>query len=258
VTLAGFTPSALAGAQDVGHRFAIAPPALVEARALQQRIDRKFVLAAADLPRLLDGLEHEYVRLDAGGEAWARYHSVYFDTPERGLFHAHRRGVLPRHKVRIRQHVDRGLAFLEVKHKGRSGRTRKLRLDLSCHQRELGEREQRFVREHVPLDSAALVPSVSSLFRRLTLVACAAEERVTIDGNLGFVAGPHMEDLRHVVIVEVKQARSGDRSRMVSALRAVRARNVGISKYCVGTMMLTPTRANVFLPALKALQRVSA
>jgi hypothetical protein len=38
----------------------------------------------------------------------------------------------------------------------------------------------------------------------------------------------------------------------------VRAREIGISKYCLGTMMLTDTRANVFLPALKALQRVSA
>ena len=234
MTAAGF--SALADAQDLGHRFAVAPPALVEARALQQRVDRKFVLATMDLPRLLDGLDHEYLRLDAAGEAWARYRSVYFDTPERGLFHAHRRGVLPRHKVRIRQHVDRGLACLEVKHKDRSGRTQKLRLDLPIQQRELGERELQFVRDHVTLDPAALVPSVTSLFRRLTLIACAAEERVTIDCSLGFVAGTRMEDVRHVVIVEVKQARSGDRSRMVSALRAVRARDVGISKYCVGTI----------------------
>jgi hypothetical protein len=239
-------------------RFAVAPPALVEARALQQRVDRKFLLAVADLPRLLEGLEHEYLRLDAGGEAWARYHSLYFDTPDRDLFHAHRRGVRPRYKVRIREHVDRGVAFLEVKRKGRDGRTRKQRLDLPCHQRGFGERELRFVREHAAIEPARLVPCVSSLFRRLTLVARAAEERATIDCSLAFEADDRLEDLRHMAVVEVKQARHDNGSGFLRGLRGLRAQEIRVSKYCLGTMLLTPVRANVFLPALRAIQRTPA
>jgi hypothetical protein len=240
----------------LGDQFAIAPPALVEARALQQRVDRKFLLAVADLPRLLDGLEHGYMRLDAGGEAWARYHSLYFDTRDRDLFHAHRRGIRPRYKVRIREHVDRGVAFLEVKHKGRDGRTRKQRLPLPCQQGWLGDREMRFVRTHTTLEPATLVPCVSSVFRRLTLVACAAEERATIDCSLGFSAGTRLEDLRHMAVVEVKQARQHNDTAIIRGLRGLHARELRVSKYCVGTMLLTPLRANVFLPVLKALQRM--
>lgn len=247
-----------AAVQELGQRFEIAAPALVEARALQQRVDRKFLLALESLPQLFDGLENQYARLDAGGEAWARYRNVYFDTCERRLFHAHRRGVRPRHKVRIREHVDRALAFLEVKRKGTDGRTHKRRLDLSCPQRAHGERERQFVRQHTLLDPGTLILSVANTFRRLTLVGLASEERITIDSDLEFSMDARTTGIRRAVIVEVKQARRGHGSPILRGLRAIHAQEIGVSKYCVGTMLLTPVRANVFLPALKALWRISA
>jgi len=113
---------------DILRRFAIAPPSLIEARSLQRRVDRKYLLAASAITSLLARLQQSHCVVRANEHGWARYDSLYFDTPDRDLYHAHRCGRRPRYKVRIRHHVDRALSFLEVKRKDRSGRTTKHRL----------------------------------------------------------------------------------------------------------------------------------
>jgi hypothetical protein len=109
----------------------VAPPALVQARALQQRVDRKYLLAENEMERLLHHLHPHCWLLRAGRDGWARYDNLYFDSQERELYHAHRRGRRPRYKVRIRHHIDRQLSFVEIKRKDNSGRTVKLRLPVA-------------------------------------------------------------------------------------------------------------------------------
>lgn len=243
---------------DVLARFDEAPPELVAARALQQRIDRKFLLPAGRLETLLASLGREYFVLPAGRQIWARYESLYFDTPERQLFADHRRGRRPRHKVRIRHHLDRQLTFLEIKSKESSGRTTKARLELPFLQTTLGAPERRFIAAHAPIDPSQLVPCVSVAFLRVTLVVGALNERLTIDGDLRFAAGDRRERLWRVVIAEVKQPRYSDGVGTVRRLRAVHAREQALSKYCLGTILLTPARTNIFKPALRTVERLSA
>ena len=246
-----------AGGLDVLSAFEVAPPALVQARALQHRVDRKHLLAAGDVGPLLHRLRSGYMRLHTGPDMWTRYENTYFDSPERELYHAHRRGRRPRHKVRIRHHVDRQLSFLEIKRKENSGRTMKLRLPLPYGQNELGSRERQFIEAHAPLEAARLVPSVSISFLRLTLVGGAVNERLTLDHELVFSAGPRTERVLRLVIAEVKQSRHADHQGAIPALRAQHAREEALSKYCLGTILLTPVRANVFKPALRAVERLS-
>jgi VTC domain len=236
--------------------FDVAAPALVERRALQQRIDRKFLLGGRALPPLLGHLRSAYVLLLAGDRDWARYQSVYFDTPERELFHAHRRGLRPRYKIRIRHHVDRRLSFLEIKHKERNGRTTKTRLDLPFSAAALTARERRFIETHAPVSAARLVPCVSIFFLRLTLVGRDAHERLTMDRNLRFSDGVQVEELPHVVVAEVKQERHATAG-AVATLLAQQAREASVSKYCLGTILLASVPANVFKPALRAIERLS-
>ena len=237
--------------------FDVAAPALVERCALQRRIDRKFLLGGPALPALLGHLRPAYALLLAGDREWARYESVYFDTPERELFHAHRRGLRPRYKVRIRHHVDRSLSFLEIKHKERSGRTRKMRLDLPFAAAALTERELQFIEAHAPVAAARLLPCVTISFLRLTLLSRDAHERLTIDRRLRLSDGVRVEELPQVVVVEVKQERHATAG-AVATLLAQRAREASVSKYCLGTILLASVPANVFKPALRAIERLSA
>ena len=237
--------------------FDLAAPALVERRTLQRRIDRKFLLGVPALLPLLGHLRSAYVLLLAGDREWARYESVYFDTPERELFHAHRRGLRPRYKIRIRHHVDRRLSFLEIKHKERSGRTTKTRLELPFAAGELTERERRFIEAHAPVAAARLVPCVSISFLRLTLLARDAHERLTIDRHLRLSDGARVEELPRLVVAEVKQERHATAG-AVAALLAQQAREAAVSKYCLATVLLASVPANVFKPVLRAIERLSA
>lgn len=241
---------------DVLRSFTIAPPSLIEARSLQQRVDRKYLLAASDITFLLARLQPSHCVVCAGQHGWARYDSLYFDTSDRDLYHAHRCGRRPRYKVRIRHHVDRALSFLEVKTKDRSGRTTKHRLALPYRQDTLGAHERTFIGAHAALHSTPLLPRVSISFQRLTLVGSAINERVTLDRDLMVGAGTGVRPLGRVVIAEVKQSQYLNHAGAVAGFRHIHAREVALSKYCLATLLVAPVPANVFKPALRALERL--
>ena len=63
----------------------MAPAGLIEARALQQRVDRKYLLRGR-LGANARACAPDYCLLRAGQQVWARYESIYFDTPGRSCF----------------------------------------------------------------------------------------------------------------------------------------------------------------------------
>jgi hypothetical protein len=243
---------------DLLRGFDIAGTALIEARALQQRVDRKYLLAAGALEPLLARLRPEYSLLHVGEQGWARYESIYLDTADHTFYHAHRCGRRPRYKVRIRHHVDRQLSFLEIKSKTNSGRTMKRRLALSYGQNHLGVPEQQFIDTYAPTNSARLMPCVSISFLRLTLVGKGLNERLTFDRDVTFVGGPREERFSRVVVCEVKQVVRSNHLGAVPALRTLHARETAFSKYCIGTLLVAPVAGNIFKPTLKAVERLSA
>lgn len=243
---------------DVLARFNQAPPELVAARSLQQRVDRKFLLSAALLQPLLVQLRREYFVLRAGRHVRARYENLYFDTPERQFYDDHRRGRRPRHKVRIRHHVDRQLTFLEVKRKESGGRTTKARLELPFMQASLGAAECRFIEAHASIEASRLVQSVSIAFLRVTVINPHVDERLTLDCNLQFGDEQRRERLPGVVIAEIKQPRHSNSNGAVAILRTLHAREQALSKYCLATARLAPVRTNTFRPVLRAVARLSA
>ena len=241
---------------ELTRHFATAPSALVLSRSLQQRVDRKFLLSELRLPSLLSRLQPSFSALAAGHTFWARYDSIYFDTPERLLYHAHRRDRLPRFKVRIRRHLDRQLAFLEIKRKEANRRTTKYRLPVPLSQWELCQREIAFIAEHVPDGSRSPLQAIMSVsFQRLTLVANETIERLTLDRALHFGSAEQDVHMGRLVVGEVKQEQFINRSGSVGAFRAIRAREESFSKYCIGTALLSGTPANVFRPTLRAAAR---
>ncbi len=211
--------------------FDIASSSLTESRTLEERVVRKYLLPTGRLDLLLRLLHPEHLLLPAGDAAWARYENVYFDSAARDLYHAHRRSLRPRHKVRIRHYLDRRVTFLEVKRKERSGRTVKFRQTLPFGQGDLGSNEHRFIEAHASLDSRSLVASVTISFQRLTLLGRAVNERVTIDRDLMVVAGGQAAPVPPVIIAEVKQLRFSNHEGAVPILRGIQGREAALSEY---------------------------
>jgi hypothetical protein len=237
-------------------QFDHASEELLRARALQQRVDRKYVLPIETLEPLLAPLRSDFRVVKSGGQAIARYETVYFDTPELQLYHAHRRGRRPRFKIRIRHHLDRRRTYLEVKRKTQGNTTVKVRIELRFGQSDLDPAARRFIDAHCPVDASRLVPWLSVVFRRITLVSAAVDERLTLDSDLLFAGESCSERLTGVAIAEIKQARDAAASGAAAVFRSLHIREQPFSKYCVGIARVAPVRRNTFKPAFRSVEQV--
>jgi hypothetical protein len=243
-------------------RFPPASLALLQARALLQRSDTKFLLPTAVLPALLHGLSAHYAVLSEPSALGAPYRTLYFDTAERRFFHDHRRGRRLRHKLRIRTYAERRLTFLEIKSRRSSALTDKARIELPYDQVHLDGRCAALIRERCQLDGAQLRPQLWIDYRRLTLIGLEREERCTFDFSLSVSNVEHTRSTAAfdgLAFLELKQPEPDPSSPMMRALRALQQRPRSISKYLVAVCELHPReRANLLRPTLRALHELRA
>jgi hypothetical protein len=225
--------------------------------ALQQRTDVKFVLSPRLLPLLLKGLTKDYGVIENDGQIAAQYRSLYFDTSDRQCYHDHRRGKSIRHKIRIRQYVDRGEAYLEIKRRQGGGATHKVRGEHPFATTALGAGDAALVRAHTPFEPKQLEPQLWTNYQRVCLVSLHDVERVTIDLQLQFESSSGACATVDSLLLEVKQARINMRTPIMQALRERGIRPTSLSKYCAGTILTgTPVPANRLRESLRCLQAV--
>ncbi len=229
---------------------------LLAARMLQVRMDTKFILKASALDALLGTLYDDYAVVVSGSQTNARYDNLYFDTPAHLALTSHHRGVRPRFKVRIRHHLDRQMSFLEVKEKRNTNRTHKQRMAIPFMTEDLDAAAIQFIQHHCPIDPSTLQKSMRIRFSRMTLVGRHSQERITVDSHLQFSAGEAHADLPGTVITEVKQERYRPTTTVMRALRAAKAHQMSLSKYCTAAQLLLPhIKMNRYRPRLRMLRR---
>ena len=207
---------------------------------LMNRVDTKFVTTMPRLQQLLSMAQSEYFMQEIEGGRNNLYTTLYYDTPRLDMYLTHHNGCLGRQKVRVRQYVDSGLMFLEVKNKNNHRRTRKKRIAINEFDIE-GEEKRQFLKPLCWYDVDTLQPALQNWFRRITLVNKAKTERVTIDTDLRFHNHITGEDATFdgAVIVELK--RDGNMpSPLLAMLRDLRIHPHGFSKYCMGTALSNP------------------
>ncbi|MBK8482405.1 MAG: VTC domain-containing protein [Proteobacteria bacterium] len=230
---------------------------LAASRALQRRVDTKFLFGRRKLHAVLSDLSSSFELLAPPRAPWGAYASLYFDTRDLMLFHDHRRGRRRRFKVRLRHYHDRALTFLEVKRTQRPGHTDKLRRQVDYGTAQIDGAARRFVDEAIAPSRVALEPTLLVEYRRITLIGRAAVERVTFDLDLRVCWQGEVCSFGEAVIAEVKQPRFCTSSLAMQALRARGAGQARASKYCLGIMALNHgVRAHRLKPRLRALQEV--
>ena len=235
-------------------RFSQAQPHLVECREMQRRAESKFAMPVSAAAALLPALAGDYALLSAGAARIATYRTLYFDTAELELFHAHRCGRRIRHKVRIRHYEERSVSFLEVKTRLREDQTRKARRPRAFGDSVFSPEDVEFVRVSGACHKR-LFPQVWTNFRRVTLLGTHMEERVTIDLDVSVSTGGRAQSLTDLAVVEVKQARLDRGSVAMEALREAGWREGWGSKYCAGIALTRPeVRAQHLTPEMRAPQ----
>lgn len=229
----------------------------MDAAALMDRQDTKYLVNSNQLPALLDQLKDSYRVLTIDGVKQFEYDSSYYDYPDLDLFNEHVRGRSVRYKVRKREYVSSNLSFLELKNKTNKGRTIKKRIKTSAPHGTLNQTELDFLKKHnVNVDG--LAESVRINFQRFTLVNLEIPERLTIDVQLKFNSNGNEAGLADLGIIELKQAKKSLRSPAGKAIRNAGIQELSLSKYCFSLILTNEElRYNRFKPRLLKLNNLT-
>ncbi len=220
-------------------------PELLARAALQDRMDRKYILPESALRPVLTALAPQARVLQIDGRREFDYESVYFDTPELTCYTLAARRRRRRFKIRTRTYVDSAQCWLEVKTRDRRGHTVKQRRPHEVRPDLLDDAGREFT-DHVVVGAELpgtwqlqLDPALRTLYRRRTLFLPETASRVTVDTGLRWTDPAGREiTLPGLAIVETKTA-----GRPCAADRALwrsGCRPSLISKYGTGLAALRP------------------
>lgn len=241
------------------HFAPVSLDALNSKAAMLERLDNKYILPAARFRPALEAFAALFDVLEIDGKRAFVYDTTYFDDPGLTGYYAHHQGRRKRCKVRVRDYVDAGFSYLEVKLKDKRQVTVKKRLRLAAPIRGLDPGALAFIDAchrglyQEPMDKP-LAAVIAMRYERITLVAREGGERMTIDTALRFEAGETARGVRpDMFIIETKSARGNGIADKI--LRGLHLHPVDhCSKYCIGMAATGQvTRANRFLPALRRL-----
>lgn len=237
--------------------------------AMLERLDNKYIIAADDLRPALEAFSGLFDVLEIDGKRAFTYATRYFDDSARRAYYDHHQGRRKRCKIRIRNYVDAGFSYLEVKLKDKRSATIKKRLRVDPALRELDSTCTDFIQTcYADLYgedfTTKLRPVIGMEYERITLVAKEGGERMTIDTGMAFSelaaaggaaagSGVDRDVSPDMFIVETKSARGNGIADKI--LRNLHLHPTGrCSKYCIGMAALgLVDQRNRFLPALRRL-----
>ena len=221
----------------------------MDAVALLNRKDTKFIFPLARLSAVLDQLSGHYKVLAINGKRWTEYDNLYFDTKDRFCYHQHHNRRLNRFKFRIREYVGSDLAYFEIKFKSNRERTIKSRMKIPASVRTVTGEIAAFIKDKSPFNPNELEPSIQIGFTRITLASNDMTERATLDIGLEAGSKGHSIQFNKLVIAELKQDGIISGSQFKAALRMNNSIEQRISKYCVCLAALQPTlKSNLIKP----------
>ena len=209
---------------------------------LMNRIDSKYLTDEVHLMKILaDAAKAGYRVLETEGERLSPYTSVYYDTDVLRIFSDHHNRRLVRQKVRTREYVNSGIAFLEIKRKNNKGRTNKKRMGIPTSELLDFHADQEacdYLAKKSWFHVEELSPVLDTRFSRITLVNPSKTERLTIDTHLCFHNYRTEQDatLYDAVIIELKQDGRAY-SQMKRILLDHRVKPMRISKYCIAVTL---------------------
>ena len=213
---------------------------------LMNRVDTKYVADDLTVERLFSLIKDDYFVQEIDGKRVAAYDSVYYDTADNHMYIIHQDKKLKRDKLRVRNYVDTGTFFCEVKHKNNHGRTKKKRIEVGekvFEELKSDEKVREFVEKELPdYDFDGFVKKMSTSFERITVVNKGKTERITVDFNVRFHNFDNGNDggIAPLVVMELKRDGRCE-SVFQKTLFELRVKPLSISKYCIGRALTDKT-----------------
>ncbi len=221
--------------------------------SLQTRADNKYFLRWPLFVNFMESLRDTHVMMEIGGQRAFTYDTQYFDTPSLTNYWNHVQKRRKRFKVRSRKYVDNSQNFFEIKLKGGRGETIKHKIAYTeadwggVNATAASFLEDRLRESYGIVLTEPMVPSLRTLYRRITLSARDSTERITCDFDLAFGADNQWQGRMadDYVLIETKSERG--RGQADQLLWRMGARPASGSKYCLGLSLVWPNlRSNPF------------
>ena len=234
---------------------------------LMNRIDTKYTVPMRLLPAILEAAQKDYFAQQINGKRIAVYDTMYYDTDTLDMYIRHHDRQLVRQKIRVRQYVNSGETYLEIKRKDNKGRTRKKRIvvpgtniqaDTLGHGKKEDWNVADFIEQKTRYTWSELSPHLSTKFRRITLVNKAMTERLTIDMNLVWENAITGEQKTYPELVIIELKRNGNvHSQMTKIMLEQHIKPMKMSKYCIGTALTTPhVKRNRFKSKIRKIEKL--
>lgn len=231
-------PEIKASIENAAEKFRPLSLKEAESLSLMSRYDAKFLANVSLIPEILNKVSGFYHILNVDNIRCQEYRSSYYDTPDFSMYLDHHNGKARRYKVRIREYLSSGIAFLEIKVKNNKGFTFKKREDWVKGSRELTDHKA-FIEKLSPYKTEDLKLVVDLRFYRITLLGLNTGERITIDYGIEFNDHPTLGSLPSLSVIEVKSASNGS-SEMQRILSEMGIKPGSFSKYCTGVVLNFP------------------
>lgn len=224
--------------------------------ALMNRTDTKFIFSYNRLESILKQLSDQYRILDLNGVRASKYETLYYDTPDFGMYLDHHRKKPGRYKVRHRIYVDSNLNYFEVKFKNNKGRTIKNRVKKTANDLSIQGASEQLLNERTHYAAQNLSPKLWSNCSRITLANKFSKERLTLDVSLRFKNDVNEKKFPEIVIAEVKQEKLSA-SPFINVMKNERIRRGSFSKYCFGVVFLyNEVKKNNFKPKVLYINKI--
>ena len=204
--------------------------------ALQTRADNKYFVPWPRFTAFIEMLQSSHDVLEIDGQRAFTYDTQYFDTAQLSSYWDHVQMRRKRFKCRSRRYVDNGQHFFEIKLK--SGRGETVKYKIAYTEEDWGgvsPTAAAFLEECLRTSygmafTEPMVPTLRTLYQRMTFAAHDGTERITCDFNISFSADNRWQGRMapDYVLVETKSSRGrGGAERAVTRRRPLGAARRG-------------------------------
>ncbi|PLX09086.1 MAG: hypothetical protein C0596_04615 [Marinilabiliales bacterium] len=181
---------------------------------------------------VLKDLSEDYYILEIKKKKISAYKTLYYDSEDFICYYMHQFGRANRYKFRIREYVETGKSFFEIKVKNNHKKTYKSRIPNKNNKLEMTDDNVLFVTNKIGKSIVSFKGVLWVDYKRISLVSKNFSERLTIDLDLRFDNDMDSKSYSDMVILELKQDKSL-RSKASEVLLSHRIFQESLSKYCL-------------------------
>ena len=178
---------------------------------------------------------------------YTTYKLLYFDTPKNRFYIDAHNGRRNRFIVRFKQCVESNTTFFEVKYINKKGRKRKKKIKVDNIKTVLGKEEIALLKKVMRKKKARkLEPRLACDFKRITIKAKQANDRVIIDSEINYTYNDSNTHSLNLSMVNIKQERFTGASKFIEILRDNGVRRGQMSYYEQGMSIFASQKTNFY------------